>query len=283
MSGAGDDTLARPLVIVAGAGPLPYEAARAAAARRKVVVVAIDEEADPAPPDIPVARFGYGEIGRAMRFVRERDGRDVLFLGAIRRRPDYRRILGDPATLRLVPKVLRAVVGGDDTAARNVLKLVEELGFSIVSAPEAVPELLAPHGTLTARQPDAEHQADIAIGAACLDALGAYDVGQAAAVVGQRVIAVEGAEGTDAMIARCGELLTSRRVRAKPGRMVLVKRAKNTQDVRADLPVVGAATLRHALSAGFGGIAVEAGRTIYAERETLRREADAAGAFVVAT
>ncbi len=272
----------RPLAIIAGAGALPWEAARAVSRRRPVVVFAIDGEADAAPDGIECHRLGYGEIGRLRKMMLERGTMDLLFLGAIRKRPDYSRILGDFETLKLVPKILRAVVGGDDTIVRNVLALFESEGFRIVAVADAAPELLAPAGVLGRHAPGDAHLADIRLGSAFLDATASFDVGQAVVVADMRVIAVEGAEGTDAMIERCAALRTARRFRAKKGAGVLVKRAKRGQDMRADVPVVGAGTLTRVLDAGFGGIAIEAGRTILAERDAMLRLADRKGAFVIA-
>lgn len=271
-----------PLAIVAGAGGLPFEAAALVALRRPVVLFAIDGEADDAPAGIETHRLGYGEIGRFRKLLIGSGCRDVLLLGAIRRRPDYRRIVGDVETLKLVPRIVRAIVGGDDTIVRNVMGMFEAEGFRIVAVADAVPELLAPAGTLGRHVPDDAHEADIALGTRFLDTAAPFDIGQAVVVAGGRIVAVEAAEGTDAMIARCGAVIAERRVRARRGGLVLVKRAKAGQDMRADVPVVGAATLSGALAAGFGGVAVEAGRTILAERAALVAAADRAGAFVVA-
>jgi hypothetical protein len=271
-----------PLAIVAGAGALPWEAAAAVARRRPVVVFAIDREADPGPEGIETHRLGYGQIGRMFKIMQARGCREILFLGAIRARPDYRRILGDVETLKRVPQIVRAVVGGDDSIVRNVLALFEAEGYRIVSAAEAVPELLAPQGRLGRHGPAAAHEADIALGTRFLDAAADFDIGQAAVVVEGRIIAVEAAEGTDAMLDRCAELRRDKRVRARPRSGVLVKRAKRGQDMRADVPVVGAATLSGVRRAGLGGLVIEAGRTIVAERAALVAAADEAGLFVVA-
>lgn len=271
-----------PLAIVAGAGALPWEAAAAVAHRRKVIVFAIDGEADDGPQNVETHRVGYGQVGRVRRLLGERDCRDVMFLGAIRARPDYAGLVPDVETLKLLPRIVRAAVGGDDTIVRNVLALVKEEGFRVVSVAEAAPELLAPPGRLGRHEPSESHRADIALGVGLLDAAAPFDVGQAAVVVDGRVVAVEGAEGTDAMVARCAQLRTARRFRSARGAGVLVKRAKRGQDMRADVPVVGAATLRGVLAAGLGGIAIEAGRTIVAERAAMVAAADRAGAFVIA-
>lgn len=273
-----------PLAIIAGSGDLPWEAASAIAPRRPVVVFALAEEADvPAsvPANVTVERRGYGEIGRARKTALTLGATDLLFLGAIRARPDFMKIAGDWETMKLVPRIVRAVVGGDDTIVRNVLALFEAEGFRVVNVADAAPELIAPPGALGRHSPASHHEADIALGQSFLDAVSAFDMGQAAVVVDGRVVAMEGAEGTDAMLLRCAQLRADKRVRAAKGSGVLVKRAKRGQDMRADVPVVGAQTLRNALAAGLGGIVVGAGDTILAGRAAMIAAADKAGAFVV--
>ncbi|WP_420394056.1 LpxI family protein [Acuticoccus sp.] len=273
---------AGPLAILAGAGALPWEAASALAARRPVVVFAVEGEADDGPPGVETHRVGYGEVGRLRRLILERGCGEVLMLGAIRARPDYARILGDVDTLKLLPRLLRAAIGGDDAIVRKVIALFEEEGVRVVSVAEAVPELMAPAGALGRHRPREDHLADIDVGARFLEAAASFDVGQAAVVVAGRVVAVEAAEGTDAMLARCAELRRARRFAGARGAGVLVKRAKEGQDMRADVPAVGAATLAGVVAAGLGGMALEAGRTVLAERAAMIAAADRAGAFVIA-
>lgn len=271
-----------PLAIVAGAGALPYEAAAAVQSRRPVILFALDGEADAVPPGLSAHRLGFGQIGRARKIMAAEGCKDILFLGAIRRRPDYTAILGDWDTLRLAPRIVAAAVGGDDTVVRNVLALFESEGYRVVSVADAVPELLAPAGRLGKHAPKPAHEADIAMGTAFLYAASDFDIGQAVAVVAGRIIAVEGAEGTDAMIERVAAVRKAGRFRSRRGEGVLVKRAKRGQDMRSDVPVVGAGTLARVIEAGLGGIAVEAGRTIIAERARMTADADRAGVFVVA-
>jgi DUF1009 family protein len=111
-------------------------------------------------------------------------------------------------------------------------------------------------------------------------ALGPYDVGQAVVVSRGRVEAVEGVEGTDAMLARVAQQRRSR-VDTSPARLgVLVKRPKPGQELRIDLPAIGPDTVRRAANARLAGIAVLALGTLAAERTELVRCADAADLFV---
>jgi DUF1009 family protein len=108
--------------------------------------------------------------------------------------------------------------------------------------------------------------------------LGPFDVGQAVVVAEGRLEAIEGAEGTDGILARVAAQRGAR-VGARPWG-VLVKRPKPGQELRIDLPAIGPDTVRRAVDAGLAGIAVLAGGALAAERETLAERADMGGLFV---
>jgi DUF1009 family protein len=148
---------------------------------------------------------------------------------------------------------------------------------------EVAPSLLAPEGQVGAVAVAADETGDLALGREVLGAVSRFDIGQAVVVIGGRVVALEAAEGTDAMLARVAALRRDGRVRAGKRRGVLVKMAKRGQDLRTDLPVIGADTVENAAAAGLAGIAVEAGRTLIAERPATVAAADRAGLFVVGT
>ena len=82
-------------------------------------------------------------------------------------------------------------------------------------------------------------------------------------------------EGTDALLARCGELR-----REGAGRGVLVKLAKPGQDRRLDLPAVGPGTMAAAAAAGLAGVVVQAGSALLLDRAATVAAADAAGLFL---
>jgi len=100
----------------------------------------------------------------------------------------------------------------------------------------------------------------IACGVAILAALGTHDVGQSVIVQNRRVIAVEAAEGSDAMIARSASLLDP-----DGGIACFVKMAKIAQDLRLDVPVFGGDTVRAAAIAGLSLLAVEAETVLLAD------------------
>jgi len=156
-----------------------------------------------------------------------------------------------------------------------IIKEFELEGFRVVGAHDILGSLLAPEGALGAIAPDAQGRADIERGLEVARALGGVDVGQAVVVQQGIVLALEAAEGTDALIERAG------RLRGDGPGGVLVKAAKPGQERRADLPTVGVSTVDACARAGLRGLAIEAGMALVIDRAAVSAAADAAGLFVV--
>ena len=108
-----------------------------------------------------------------------------------------------------------------------------------------------------------------------------FDIGQSAVLVGHRVIAIEGPEGTDRMLARARALRARGLLRRPERGGVLVKAPKQGQDLRVDLPAIGPQTVAKAARAGLSGIAIASGLTIVIDRAATVREADRLGLFVI--
>lgn len=268
---------ARPaLGILAGGGILPGRVAAAAVASgREVFVVGLDGYAEPdiiAPYPHAMARLGAA--GRILTLLRERNCRDLVLIGPVRR-PSILDIRPDMEGTRLLARIGRAAFGGDDGLLAAIHRVLGEEGFRVLGAHEILTEAVGAQGLLGSIAPDAQAQADIERGRAVLHALGSADIGQACVVQQGIVLAVEAVEGTDAMLARAAGL-----ARPGPGG-VLVKLVKPGQDRRTDLPTIGPRTVRAAADAGLRGIAFEAGGTILAERDAAIAAAERAGMFLL--
>jgi DUF1009 family protein len=149
------------------------------------------------------------------------------------------------------------------------------MGFRVSGVDSILEGLIARSGQYGAHAPDDQARSDLDRGLDVARAIGAMDVGQAVVVQQGMVLGVEGVEGTDALIKRCGELK-----REGPGG-VLVKIKKPDQDRRADLPTVGVETVATAVASGLRGIAFEAGGALIMDEAEMIREADAAGLFLI--
>lgn len=265
-----------PLGIVAGGGRLPGQVAAAArAAGRDVFIVALESYADPKVVGVfPHETIRLGAVGAAIAALKRAGCREIVLAGPVKR-PSLLDLRPDAVGAKLLARIGRAAFAGDDGFLAAIVRVLGEEGFTVLGAHEVMREVLAPEGLLTGAAPDAAALSDIARGVGVLHALGAADVGQACVVQQGIVLAVEAAEGTDAMIARAGTL-------RRPGPAgVLVKLVKPGQERRADLPTLGTATVKGAVAAGLRGVAFEAQGAILIDREAMIREADAAGLFLL--
>jgi DUF1009 family protein len=271
-----------PLAMLCGGGSLPLAVAeKVVAGGRSVLLFPLRGAAE----GTAVERFPHhwvhiGQIGKFLRLARAAGCHEVVFIGSVVR-PSLWQVHPDLKGLKVLPRVLAAYRGGDDHLLSSMGKVLEDEGFRLLGAHEVAPDILMPEGTLGHARASARDHADIAFGLDYLRTAGKFDIGQAVVVAGRHVLAVEAAEGTDAMLARVADMRANGRVQTACGTGTLVKAPKPAQDLRFDLPSIGPMTAEGAACAGLAGIAVVAGRTIVAEAEQLVQAADRAGIFVI--
>lgn len=272
-----------PLVILAAGGKVPLQVAAAArAAGRDVLIVGLEGEADEGIKAFPHATVKWGQIGRIEDLIRTHRARDVVVIGSVSRRPDFGGIAVDFGTLRYLPRLIKGMLGGDDTVLANLAKFADERGYRIVGAHEVAPELVAKAGAVAGRIPSGPILADALLALAAARTIGLIDVGQAAVAAGARVVALEAAEGTDAMLARVEALRSDGRIKWSGRAGVLAKRSKPQQDLRLDMPAIGPRTVEAVARIGLAGIAIEAGRVMIAERSETVAIANRTGTFIFA-
>jgi DUF1009 family protein len=265
------------LGLIASGGPFPLEVAAAARAAASAVFVgaACATSATPALyASFPHVVERVGAAGAILDRLRAEGVRQLAIAGRARR-PSLLSLWPDAWTARALARIGPAALGGDDAFLRALIRLVAAEGFEVIPPQSLIAGAMAAAGLLAGAQPDAMALGDVARGVGVLRALAAQDVGQAVVVQQGLVLGVEAVEGTDALIERCGALR-----RDGPGG-VLVKLAKSGQEMRVDAPVIGPFTIAAAQQAGLRGIAVQAGRTILAERAESLRAAEAAGIFLL--
>ena len=271
-----------PVGVIAGGGAMPFAVAESLKLRGlDPVLFGLKGVCDPAAAE----RFRHhwitvGQYGRAKKLFRQENCKDLVFIGTLVR-PSLSEIRLDWGTLRIMGRVLSAFRGGDDHLLSGVGRIFEQDGFRLLGLKEVAPDLLMPEGCVTRRMPDQGANSDIARGREVLRALGPFDIGQAAVVIDNHVVGVEGIEGTDALLKRIADLRAGGRIRAASGRGVLVKAPKSGQDLRFDMPTVGSQTVEGIAAAGLAGLAVIAGNTVVADPQAMIEAADTGGLFIV--
>ncbi len=264
------------LGIIAGGGRLPGQLVEACqAAGRPCFVLGFEDVTDCEAIDhVPHEVVRLGAVGEALDHLKLAGARDLVLAGSMRR-PSLLSLRPDLLGTRLLGRLGAAFFSGDDALLKAVIAFLEGEGFRVVGSDDILRGLVAPMGILGNVKPDERAQTDIAQGARIAKTLGELDIGQAVIVENGYVLGVEAAEGTDALIERCGKL----RREMRSG--VLVKVKKPEQEARADLPAIGPQTVEKIHAAGFAGIAIEAAGGIILDKDKTIAAANALGVFVV--
>ncbi|XSG82449.1 MAG: LpxI family protein [Methyloligella sp. ZOD6] len=270
------------LAILAGGGNLPSVVADAARAQgRPVFIIGLRGQAE----EEVIARYphgwmDWGQIGRLFSMLEEAACTEIVIIGPVTR-PDVKNLKVDSGALKLIPFLKTLGTGGDDRILSSIVRFFDERGYRVIGAAAIAPEILAGEGLLTKKAPSKHDLGDMEVGFAAVEKLGELDIGQAVVVVNRHVMAVEAAEGTDAMLARCADLRTKRYRFRQKQLGVLVKAPKPGQEERIDLPTIGARTVEMAAKAGLAGIAIAANRVHLAERDKAIATANKLGLFLV--
>jgi DUF1009 family protein len=269
------------LAIIAGGGDFPVELARrAAGSGERLFVAALEGAADPATfPQCDVVVYRLGQLGRLLEELRRREVAELVLIGSLPR-PSFGALRPEASTLKYLPHFAKAFRGGDDHLLRGVVAFFEGQGYRVRGPFEIAPDITAPVGPLGRKAANPQQRELIERGFALLSALSPFDVGQAAILADHRVVAIEAAEGTDAMIGRVADLVDSGRLKIGKGDGLLVKAPKVGQDLRVDMPAIGAQTLQNVAKAGLSGIAVKAGQVLVGDRARLGKLSDQLGIFV---
>lgn len=268
------------LGLIAGGGALPISvAARCEAEGRPVFVVRLAGFADPHLARYPGVEAGMAEFGKILTSLKKAGCTGVCFAGTVSR-PDFKTLKPDLKGATLLPGIVTAATRGDDALLRKILSVFEGEGYAIEGADDVLGGETLPGGALGAVRPTALQLSDLKKALHVAERAGELDIGQGAVVCDGLVLAVEAQEGTDAMLARVAGLPADLRGTPAERKGALGKAPKPIQDLRVDMPVMGARTIEMAAAAGLAGVGGVAGKLILIDRPGLIEAADRLGLFV---
>lgn len=261
--------------LIAGNGRFPFlvlEGAREQGA--EMVVAAIKEETEPEIErhSARVEWVGVGQLGRLIRFFKREQVTHVVMAGQVKHHQIFR--LNALPDLRMVRMLARLSTKNTDSLIGAVADELAREGMTLIDSTAFLQSLLATAGVLTRRVPTKEEKADIEYGLHIAREIARLDLGQTIAVKDRAVVAIEAMEGTDAVIARAGEI-----TRRRP--FVVIKVAKPDQDMRFDVPVIGTKTIETMKAAGATLIHVTPRKTLLFEKDRILSLADKYGIAVM--
>ena len=254
-------------------------AERCEAEGRAFHIIRLDGFADPHLVRWPGGDFGMAQIGGILKALKAEGCRAVCLAGIVNR-PDFKTLKPDLKGASLLPGIIAAATRGDDALLRKILSVFEDEGFAVEGADDILGGETLSAGALGRITPSTEQLADLRKALYVAEKSGELDIGQGAVVCDGLVLAVEAQEGTDNMLARVAGLPADLRGREDALKGALGKAPKPIQDLRVDMPVIGARTIEMAAAAGLAGVGGQAGRLILIDRPMVIATADRLGLFI---
>jgi hypothetical protein len=262
------------LGIIAGSGAYPILLAQSA--RRsgvgKIVAAAFTGETDAALANSvdAIEWMRVGQLSRLIKFLTAAGVHHAIMAGQIAPknlfdlRPD----------IKTVVMLARLKQRNAESIFSAIAEQLSAAGVELLPATTFLDEFVASPGLIAGPALTRRQEEDVSFGFHIAKEMSRLDVGQTIVVRSGTVLAVEAFEGTNEAIKRGGAL----------GRKdaVVVKVSKPNQDLRFDVPVIGAETVRIAARANIRVIAVEAGRTLLLEKQDLIAAGASAGVSIVA-
>lgn len=211
-----------------------------------------------------------GKLNKLIKYFKSNGVDKVIMAGTINKPKVMDVRFLDMRALKLVFKQKNK---GDSAILGTLKGEFEGEGMPVVPAHEYLPELLAPEGVLTRREPDEREWEDLRFGWKIAKELGRMDIGQCLVLREGIVSAVEALEGTDDTIRRGCKL--------GGAGCVIVKVFKPGQQEQIDLPSLGLDTIKAMAEGGATCLGLEAGKSLFFDREEAIAFAEKNGIAIV--
>lgn len=271
---------AHPLGLIAGGGVLPLRVAEAQrAAGKGVFIVGLENEADKAIERFPHDYVSLGQLKTAADKLLDAGCKEVVILGGIQR-PKLETLAFDEGGEWFMQQVMEGKHAGDDQLLKLIVAYFQTCGLQVQPPQNFLAALMGKSGAHTGIS-HTLHQADIDRAIEVASVIGAADIGQSVVVAHKLVLAVEGPEGTDEMLARLKNLSPEFLGTSEEPKGVMAKLPKPQQDRRVDLPTLGCRTVEGAAAAHLAGIVYQADGALFDDFEAVVALAEEKGLFLL--
>ncbi|UCB57306.1 MAG: UDP-2,3-diacylglucosamine diphosphatase LpxI [Candidatus Omnitrophota bacterium] len=253
--------------LIAGNGQFPILFAKGASSQgREVIAIAVREETDAQIENYAHRThwIGVGQLREFFEILKNEKLKRVVMAGQIRPAHIFDKAVSKDEALtsflkRVKDKRADSLLGG-------IARLLKAMGIKLLDSSMFLKDHLVARGVLTNIAPSDIQWQDIKFGRKIAKRIAGLDIGQTVVVKDKAILAIEAIEGTDEAIRRGGKL----------GREagVVVKVSKPHQDMRFDIPLIGPRTLDSLISASCAVLAMEAGKTLFLEKEECLKIAE---------
>jgi len=261
--------------LIAGNRKLPIIFSRSASLKNYyIVAIAIKNDTSPVLKRFvdKIYWLRLDEFSRMFEIFKKEGITNIVMAGQISPRRLFSKEIVKDAKLK---KILSGIKDKKaDTIFTAIAQELKAHGMQLLDSTLFLEGLMPKKGALTRNVPDFYVWEDVHFGINLAKAIADLDIGQAVAVKDKAIVAVEALEGTDNLIKRSGKVCGAG--------ITIVKVSKPNQDMRFDIPVVGLNTVRNLVRVNARCLAIEAGKTLFIDKEKSVELADKKGIAIVA-
>ncbi len=202
-----------------------------------------------------------GQIGKILNILKLHNCNKVLFAGKVNK-PNFLKLKLDFKGIYYMPKIIKASKIGDAAILKEVISIFKSERIKTINSLYFNPELGLAKGIHTTIKPNVEDKKDIKTAILTLSKLNNYSFSQGCVVRDNKVLAIEGNDGTQKMLNKI-----KKRKNSLKG--VLVKFPKKKQDLRIDLPAIGLKTINQCKRKNLKGIVLKNKQNIFLDKKKL--------------
>ena len=258
--------------LIAGGGKLPLLLSKEASKNgTKISAVAISEYALPElKNEVEELKWlSAGEFEKITSFFKSRRISQVAMIGMV----PQSILLNGNFDKRIDSLLSQLKIRQTESVLGAIAMELSQEGIELIDSRKYLSVFLLQPGILTERKPTERELADIEVGRKILREISPLDIGQTILIKNGIILSIEAIEGTNSCIQR-GAILAK-------GGAVVVKMSKSQQDMRFDIPVVGAETLALMRRVKAAVLAIEREKVIVLDKEEVIRIANEAGISIV--
>ena len=214
-----------------------------------------------------------GQFGKIISILKSNNCKKVLFAGKVAK-PNFKSIKLDFKGIYYISKIIKSSKLGDAAIIKQIIGILKKEKIETISSIKFTPEISFPKGNYTLIKPNSFDKKDILCGENALQKSGKFSFIQGAICRNNKVISLEGKEGTQQMIKKVKKL-------TKFPNGILIKFPKKRQDLRVDLPTIGLETLKQCKSAGLKGIVLKHKLNIFLDKSESVKYANKNKMFIL--
>ena len=179
----------------------------------------------------------------------------LIFAGKFYRQKNFKKIVSKD-----VKKILdKTKFLGDDSTLKIIKEFFEKNGFKVVSPNTLIKNNFKNNEIIFNKKTHNDEKLKyllntVKIGKNILDLISKFDIGQSIVARKNHILGIEGIEGTNELIKRCGKYFNKQLNENNTFGPVLIKLPKLHQTLDLDIPVIGIDTVKLAYKYNFFGI-----------------------------